>query len=145
MDRHKWPLLARKYLEQHAYEVDIERLIVEYSNKVQEFHKWFRESIMATFGGKISEYRSYERILNGEGWRNHWRQVLNYCIEHQLDPYQYLKRFLSPTEVEKVNQLPPSKEQVDLMIKLADDFDICDDEIRSLVYKLFGIERVLCR
>jgi hypothetical protein len=46
---------------------------------------------------------------------------------------------LSPTELQTVSALPRSKEQVDLMIKTADDFEICDAELRGQVYKLFGV------
>ena len=136
----EWRSLAREYLEKHSYEIDVESVIAEYRTNMQRFHSWFRGAMMNSFGRQISEYLSYEKILKGEGLKNYWRQILNYGVQHKLDPYQYLDRFLTPTELQTANALQPSKEQVDLMIKMADEFEVCDDEIRGMVYKLFGVD-----
>src|SRR6266496_438457 len=136
----EWCPLARRFMEKHSFEIDVENLTSEYRLLVEHFHKWFRDAILAFVGNEIKEYTSYERILKGEQWRQYWRLYLNEGIKRNLDPYNYLDRFLSPEEVERAKALPRhSREQADLMISMADEYNICDNEIRGLVYRLFGI------
>lgn len=62
-------------------------------------------------------------------------------IQQKRDPYHYLNRYLTIAELEEVQQLPnKSKTQVDRIIELIDDYGACDDELRDLAYKAFGVE-----
>jgi hypothetical protein len=57
-----------------------------------------------------------------------------------VDPYVYLERYLTQTELEGALRLPRhSREQADFIISAVDEFSACDDYIRALVYRLFGV------
>ena len=81
------------------------------------------------------------KALNAEGSRSLWRIILSEGIKRGIDPYEYLQGYLTPSELQRVQDLPQHcKEQIDLMISIADEYSACDDEIKSLVYRLFGVK-----
>ncbi len=50
----------------------------------------------------------------------------------RLGGYDYLLRYLTDDELERVYSLPMrSKEQVDLIIKILDDYGACNDDLRK--------------
>ncbi len=66
--------------------------------------------------------------------------MVHHAIQWKVNPYAHLDTYLTPAEVEAALRLPMrSREQVDYIIAAADEHDACDDELRSLVYKLFGV------
>ena len=139
-DFNNWTAPAKVFIQNCRFGVDIEAAVFEYRQLVENFHTWYRENFWSTYGNQINEYLSYEKIVKGEQWKNHWKHVLNYVIERKLNPYDYLDRYLTPEEIKNALELPHgSKEQIDLMISMADEFEICDDEIRGMVYKLFSL------
>jgi hypothetical protein len=135
-----WDTAAKAFIQKHTMGVDIEVLTSEYRRTVNEFYTWFRDGFQGAYGDEIQEYVAYRNVLEGEEWKQFWRNLLNYGIEHKLNPYDYLREHLTPEEMEQVVALPHgSREQVDMIIAKADEFGICDAEIRSKVYQLFGV------
>jgi hypothetical protein len=139
-DFHSWTPPAKAFIQKLSSGVDIERLVREYRTLVRDFYNWFQDHFWSAYDSQINEYLSYEKILKGESWKVHWRQVLDYGIRNNLNPYHYLDRHLTPDEIRRALALPHgSREQIDLMISMADEFKICDDEIREMVLKLFSL------
>jgi len=135
-----WSPLARAFIEKSRFGVDVEAAISSYRKLVEDFHNWYRQNFLATYSHQISEYSAYEKILKGEAWKLHWKRLLDYGIANNLNPYTYLDQHLTHDEIKRASALPHgSKEQIDLMISMADEFEICDDEIRGMVYKLFSL------
>jgi hypothetical protein len=135
-----WDAAAQQFIQKCRSGVDIQVLASTYRSLVEEFHHWFHDGFLAAYGDPIQEYVKCRNVLEGEEWKQHWRLLLDYGIQHQLNPYNYLHEHLTPREIAEISLLPNgSKEQVDMIIAKADEFGICDDELRSRVYKLFGI------
>ena len=64
-------------------------------------------------------------------------------LKRGIDPYSYLERYLTPAEMEEAMRFPiRSPEQVDFIIAAVDEHSACDDELRSLVYRLFRVPQV---
>jgi hypothetical protein len=60
-------------------------------------------------------------------------------VTPETDLYGHLQRYLTPEELQEINTLPhSSKEQVDRIIEMVDEYGACDNELRKLVYKAFG-------
>ena len=78
---------------------------------------------------------SYKRYC-----RRQWTKVLVNQIGSDKDPYEYLHRFFDPETIREILRLPRhSKEQVDFIIALkATELD-CDDELRNMLYRKFGV------
>lgn len=63
-------------------------------------------------------------------------------IQGKHDPYAYLPKYLTPQELEDVRSLPHrSIVQVDRIIEIVDEYGACNDEVRDMAYKAFGVER----
>lgn len=133
-----WSEPAKAYIQRFRFDIDVEAAVIDYRQLVQNFHNWYRGSFSSAYRSEMDEYSSYEKIIKGEGWKVHWRQILDYGLQHNLNPYDYLDQYLTPEELDKVLSLPRgSQEQIDLMISLADEFEICDKQMRNSVYQLF--------
>ena len=138
----EWHRLGREYLRQHPNGVDLGALIQEYRLEVTDFQGWLQNTVLAVAGDTINEYLRCNRFLKAVGSRCWWRFLLSQIvIQAGRDPYQYLDRYLTKTEVEEIQSLShKTKEQVDRIVDLVDDYGACDDELRSLVYKAFGVQ-----
>lgn len=78
---------------------------------------------------------SHKRIL-----RRQWAKILIGQIQNGKDPYDYLHRFFDPETVRKILCRPRhSKEQVDFMIMLKSTEIDFDDELRKMMYQVFGV------
>jgi hypothetical protein len=72
------------------------------------------------------------------------RQFLKILLQGRVakgtDPYPHLHQFFPANVVREILRRPPhSAEQVDFIIALRAAETDCDDELRSLLYKLFGV------
>jgi hypothetical protein len=96
---------------------------------------------MNLYGNNISEYLRYKRLINGFSAESHWKVLLQQVfIPQKIDPYLYLDRYLTDYELQEVLSLPhQSKGQVDKIIAFVDEYNVCEDELRSLVYRLFNV------
>lgn len=57
------------------------------------------------------------------------------------DPYPHLHRFFSPEQVREILRRPPhSVEQVEYIISLKAAETNCDNSLRAMLYKLFGVQ-----
>lgn len=136
-----WRPLAKQYIDEHPDGVDVEQLFKHYSAKGAEFHNWIRSAVLESYGELISNYLSYQRLLNCFEARSYWRLILTQVvIPKNMNPYIYLDNYLTKQELAKVLSLPyRSKAQVDCIVDLIDEYGACTEEIRGLVYQCFGV------
>lgn len=137
----EWHKLAKEYLRQHSEGVDLGALISEYRAEIIEMQTWLQTTLSGVAGTTIGDYLRCNNFLLVVGDRCWWRLLLSQVVIQQgRDPYQYLDRYLTVAELDEVQRLPhKTKEQVDRIIDLIDEHGACDDEIRALTYKAFGI------
>lgn len=136
-----WNLLAREYIHEHPEGINVEELFEHYSSTVIEFHNWLRSAVMDSYSTQISDYLKYQRLMKRFESQSYWNLLLKQVfIPKKLDPYIYLDRYLTKQELESVLCLPHrSKEQVDRIIELVDEYRACTEEIRNLVYIFFNV------
>lgn len=138
----KWRSLAKLYIKKHPKGINVEELFEHYSTTVSEFHNWLRSAIMNKYGDEISDYLRYLRLMNRFASQSHWNILISQVfIPKKIDPYMYLDRYVTRQELENVLSLPHrSKEQVDCIIELVDEYNACTEEIRNLVYEFFNVK-----
>jgi len=134
--------LARAYIRDHSQGIDLGELIESYRRDVNDFHGWLNAALDSVVGDQITDYLRCVKRIKAVSSRSLWniifRQVL---LPGKRDPYQYLDQYLTPTELTEVNKLPfRSKEQVDCIISLVDEYEACDSALRDVVYKAFGVK-----
>jgi len=135
----KWSVNAKAYAKKHQT-VDIGKLVSSYKAKVNEFKEWLVSFIENIGCGDLEDYRKCELVLRRVTHRTSYKLLLQLTKPGVTNPYQHLGSFLTREQIKEVEKLPTgSKEQVDLIIQLADPEEAVDDEIRANVYELFGV------
>ena len=136
-----WDPIARSYIASNPEGINVEQLYDAYSRKIKLFHDWFHSQVWQKYSEELREYFDYKRIYNAVNARSTWNMLIKEAFKKKIDPYMYLDRYLSNSEIEEVLSLPfRSKRQVNRIIELVDEYDACGEEIRKAAYELFGIE-----
>ncbi|MBU1426287.1 MAG: hypothetical protein KKH12_13990 [Gammaproteobacteria bacterium] len=137
----KYNAHARQFVNEHPDGIDIGRLIAVYTSEVREFHEWLLQSIDTEVGPLITDYQRCTRQIKAVNSRSMWNLILQQVvIARKRDPYTYLDQQLTKEELDEVNALPNrSRKQVDRIIELIDEYGACDDELRQIIYKAFGV------
>lgn len=136
-----WHSLAISYIRENPDGINLKDFLLAYRKKVREFHEWFSNLFYQENESSISDYLRYERHIRAISSRSHWNLILNrVVIQAGRDPYDYLLRYLTDDELKRVYTLPMrSKAQVDLIITLLDSDGACNEDLRQVVYKAFGV------
>lgn len=137
----EWTALARQYLDSLGDALDLESFLREYREKVRTFQTWFVTQLRQHNPEGLANYLETRRTLHAIGTKTWWNLLLTQVvIQAGRDAYDYLDRFLEPAELERVYALPfRSKEQVDLIIALVDEYGACDTALRQTVYRAFNV------
>lgn len=137
----KWHSLAKSFINKHPEGVDIEVLFKNYQDCVIGFHHWFHTELARVSDPALSEYQHYERLLNRVDAKASWKIILNQIVRGRLDPFNYLYRYLTKEELDEVLSMPMrTKAQIDQIIKIVDEYEACDTELRNLIYEAFGLD-----
>ena len=133
-----WDKQAKAFIDRHPNGIDVEKLFNHYRTRVEKFHEWFHSEVARVSEPQLSEYREYERMLKRFGTRALWNLILEQVVIGHLDPFTYLDRYLTKTELDEVLALPrKSQVQIDRIIEILDEYGACDEELRGKVYKAF--------
>lgn len=130
---------AKQFVANHPKGIDLGRLISDYSGEVRAFHEWLRQAVETQAGGMMSDYLRCLRRVKAVSSRSFWTLILQQVvIAGNRDPYDYLDRYLTEEELNEVNALPiRSRQQVNRIVELVDEYQACDDELREIIYKAF--------
>jgi hypothetical protein len=138
-----WNLRARGYLAGGAEKVDVRAIAQAYYPRVHALYDWLLGEAEKDPPAEVYDYRRCWNAHRQRAARMTWRFFLTQFLNQKIDPYKYLERYLTPAEIEDANRLPQhSREQADFVIRIVDEHSACDDEIRELAYKLFGVTAV---
>lgn len=137
-----WDKEAKTFIDRHPDGIDIEELFKSYRDRVERFHVWFHNEVAQVSEPELSEYRKYERVLARFGLKAQWNLILEQVIiSGRLDPFTYLDQYLAQAELDEVLALPMrSRVQVDRIIKILDEYEACDEELRGKVYRAFKVD-----
>lgn len=136
-----WNGKSKRYIRScEGGEVNIAEAIGEYFNRLTKFY-WAVEDIFArnptpaeTDFYDIED--SFRRRAAGQ-----WIKVLVSQVGKNLDPYDYLHHFFDSSEVRQIlRRARHSKEQVDYLIALKDTEIECDESLRDMLYRYFGVK-----
>lgn len=130
---------ARRYIKSAGDAIDVGPLFRDYVGRVNTFYGWLRDQIDSHLQPELCDYRRCANAQKNTTARTIHRLFLNTWISWRVDPYAHLAEYLEPDELEEVNRLAHrSAAQVNRVIDIVDKDHICDDELRRLVYQLFG-------
>lgn len=131
---------ARAFIARCGERVYVRRVTDSYAGKVRQFYDWYYQAIKVNVPDALMDYRRCRRVCTVTSSHSWHRMLVHDFIEWKVDPYQHLDKYLLPEERHAAMKMPMrSKEQVDYVISAADEHDACDDELRSMIYRLFGV------
>jgi len=131
---------AQAFIARCGEHVHVRRVTDSYAAKVRLFYDWYYQKIESNVPEALIDYRRCRRVCTVTSSRSWHRVLVHHFIEWKVDPYQHLDKYLLPEERDVAMKIPMrSKEQVDYIISTADEHDACDDELRSMIYRLFGV------
>ena len=133
---------AQEYILASGSGIDVVCLFESYSQKVESLYSWLSKAIDDYLPESIHEYRKCVKAQKAYSSRCLWRVLIEQVgIPNKVDPYEHLDRYLTKVELGEVLALPrQSKQQVDRIIQLVDEYDACDDSLRLKVYQLFRVK-----
>lgn len=137
----EWSSGAKRYIQSSGNEkVNIADAIGKYNEGLTKFSKSIDDILARSVTEAEKDYYniqdSYKRTASGQ-----WMKVMASQIGKDKDPYDFLHRFFKPEEVREIMRKPKhSREQVDYIISLRSIETACDNELRNVLYKLFGVE-----
>jgi hypothetical protein len=131
---------ARAYVEKMGEKIDVEVLFEDYGKRVEEFYAWLEQRIEWHLPQELADYRRCADEYQRTSGRAVYRLFLNTWINWKVDPYAHLQDYLTTEQMREVGHMPVrSLEQVNRIIELADKDRIVDEELRGLIYRLFGV------
>lgn len=136
----KWDSMSKKFISSNPQGINVEELFESYVKAEVGFYGWLTGYLLDEYGHDVSDYLRSLRIIKKFSAESQWRLLITQYINRNVNPYMYLGQFLTNDEIERVMSLPyRSKEQVDAIIQMFDEYDACSDQLRELVYQLFKV------
>ena len=133
-----WKANSKQFIQDAEDKIDIYNLFETYRIKVKNFYEWHKGRVIEEYSDIINEYLVYKRQYEGIQKASHWNLIMTYASKN-INPYQYLDRYLTDKQMEKVLAFPHgSKEQVDCIIHAFDMADFCDEGLREKVEVFFN-------
>lgn len=137
LQRNDWNAPAKRFIESSTT-IDVRTIFCRYADELNEFYGWWLNEVERILPDAAQDY---SRCLSAiEKAANHQAQkfILSLAVERNVNPYDHLHRYLTQAELQEVMDLPRgSRRQIDRVIEFVDEFGVCDDELRLLVYRLF--------
>lgn len=104
----------------------------------------FRADLNLLFARNLSaaerDYWAINDLSRRLTHRQSYKIVLNGIAEKSIDPYPHLHRFFDQETTRSIMRYPAhSAEQVEYIIKLKEADSHCDDDLRLILYKIFGV------
>jgi hypothetical protein len=131
---------AKAYLKAQQAPIDVRKLFETYGASVQNFYAWLMPEIEVQLSAEVKDYRRCIRTRRALVRRSGYRLLLTQIMRRDIDLYSYLHEYLTADELQEIDNLPHrSEKQIDRVIEMVDEDGACDGELRSLIYKAFGV------
>lgn len=131
---------ARAYIAKAGEKIDVEGLFENYRERVDKFYAWLQHRIEASVPAELADYRRCADEHKRATARTVYRLFLSTWIDWKVDPYAHLQDYLTAEQIQEIERMPArSREQVNRIIEFADQDCVVNDELRGLVYRLFGV------
>jgi hypothetical protein len=132
---------ARDYILSQEEVIDVRNLFTSYHICIDGFYEWLIPEIKNKLPIEITDYQRCRKEMQINSVRCWYRLLFTQIISPKTDLYSHLHKHLTQEELEEINALPNcSKEQIDRIIEMVDEYGAIDDELRELIYKGFKVK-----
>ena len=140
----KWNDASRNYvLTLHDEKVQLSSIVREHFRLVNDLRRDVYDLFAKNVTPSEKDFFDIEDSYKQEG-RRQWAKIMVGQMASGKSPYNYLHKFFDPETLREILRRPShSKEQVDFIMALkAAELD-WDDELRSMMYQMFGVPQNL--
>jgi len=131
---------ARAYLDQLGPTCDVMELLRGYSEKLEEFYAWLLNAVEEHLPMKVKDYEACRKAVKWQHGKLSYEAMIGLWTQAGADPYDHLSKHLTTEQMKQAGTLPHrSSQQVDFIIGCFDKDGICDDHLRSVIYKFFKV------
>ena len=131
---------AREHLKGLGKTCDITELMREYSVKVNLFYAWLLAEVESHLPPEVEDFRTCRRAIKRRHGQLSYEIMIGLWTQAGADPYLHLPKHLTSTQMKKLETYPHrSPQQVDFVIDCLDKDGLCDDHLRSIIYKFFVV------
>jgi hypothetical protein len=131
---------AQRSLATHGKILNVSALLSNYAERVDRFYGWLLPELEHCMPEVIVEFRRCEVAVKIHHARRSYKLLVDLWQQAKADPYEHLPKHLTSEQLSRVLELPQrSAVQVDYIISCVDRNGICDEELRLLVYRFFGV------
>lgn len=126
-----WKSEAREFMDSQPEGFDVCELFIEYQSRARQFQSWLQTAATMTHYTDLRQYLEYKKWHERfhEFWQ--WNAIAAYR-EMKRDPYELLRHYLSPYEIEHIYSFQPrSDEQINRLIDLVDLHQAVDGPLRT--------------
>jgi hypothetical protein len=131
---------AQRFLATHGKILNVSGLLSSYAERVDRFYGWLLPELEHRKPEAIADFRRCEVAVKLYHARQSYKLLVGLWQRAKADPYEHLPKHLTNEQLSRALELPQrSTVQVDYIISCVDRNGICDEELRLLVYQLFGV------
>jgi hypothetical protein len=132
---------AQRFLATHGQILNVSGLLSSYAERVDRFYGWLLPELEHRMPEAVVEFRRCEVAVKLHHARQSYKLLVGLWQQAKVDPYEHLPKRLTNEQCLRALELPQrSKVQVDYIISCVDLKGICDEELRLLVYRFFGVK-----
>lgn len=132
-----WKPLAKTYIEEGGDEFDVYELFSNYRRYTQEFYSWHKGAVLDQYAKDVCIYLTYKRFYDGCMQTHNWNLLLS-NLPRDTNPYQYLERFLTAKQLERLLTFEHrSRQQVEMLIEMLGMTEFCDEVLKEKALALF--------
>ena len=134
-----WSQKSKLLIDKSETGIDVADLFIKYKEVVIKFNSCLQRKIAKKSWQDLIDYRKYERYMDCLSLKSLYSLLITIASNNNIDPYSHLTKHLSDDEIELITIFPKgSREQIDRIIDLADDYGAIDEEMRQIIYKHFS-------
>jgi hypothetical protein len=125
----------------HRKNLDVLSLVEEHYAITAKFKRVVLTRTGIHSDKQIRDLRRINIARETMSYRNTLAIILQIAIPKGLNPYEYLERWFTKSELDRAYGLQDhTREQVDYLISLRDPLGLCPRDTREGLYKLFGAQ-----
>jgi hypothetical protein len=137
---------AKKCLTSHGASVDISKLLSTYAERIDRFYSWLLPQIERHLPASVEDFRRCHKAVKFDHGRRSYKLLLGLWQQISVDPYTHLPKHLTTEQLATALSFQHrSPAQVDYIISCVDRNGVCDEELRSLAYRLFKVDQSASR
>ena len=132
---------AQQYIAAQHESIDVRALFESYYDRVDAFYAWLVPEIENRLTSEVTDFRRCMKKIRANSVKCWYRLVFSQMVGPETDLHSHLRSYLTQDELQEINELPQnSKEQIDRIIEMLDEYEACDDELRLLIYRAFNVQ-----